>query len=238
MREAKALVYVEDPGLPQLSDDDTHHLSRVLRLREGEGVIACDGAGAYVSCRVRSGQRRELSLEPAGPVIHQPAPEPRITVGFSLLKAERSEWAVEKLTEAGVDEIVPFISERTVVGKEEGGRRERRLLAAVRQAAMQSRRTHLPLLRPPVTFRELISEGLAACLAEPGGLPPSLERPVVLVGPEGGFSPAELEITEALGLPRVGLGDNILRGETAAVAAGVVLAGLRAGLLSQAPPPG
>jgi 16S rRNA (uracil1498-N3)-methyltransferase len=210
----------------------------VLRLRDNEPVVACDGAGSFASCRVAS-DKKELTLCPGGPVFYEPAPKPSITVCFSLLKGERSEWAAEKLTEAGVDEIIPFFSDRTIVARnDETARRERRLQAALRQAAMQSRRIHLPVLRAPVGFGELLEARKAtACIAEPGGAPPRLSRPVVLVGPEGGFSSAELETADRLSVPRLGLGTNIYRGETAAMAAGVLLAGLRGALIAEAEAP-
>jgi RsmE family RNA methyltransferase len=91
---------------------------------------------------------------------------------------------------------------------------------------MQSRRNRLPEVTDPLPFADVAVAG--AALAEAGGAAPSLERPFVLVGPEGGWDRTEL----ARRLPLVGLGPNVLRAETAAVAAGVLLCALRAGLVS------
>ncbi|MGI8492599.1 MAG: 16S rRNA (uracil(1498)-N(3))-methyltransferase, partial [Acidimicrobiales bacterium] len=111
-----------------------------------------------------------------------------------------------------------------------------RLREVARQAAMQSRRMHLPEVTGLHSFLELAgspeSAGDADCigrvaLAEPGGVAPSLRFPVALVGPEGGWSEAEL----GNGLPTVGLGATVLRSESAAVALGVLLGALRGGLV-------
>jgi 16S rRNA (uracil1498-N3)-methyltransferase len=92
---------------------------------------------------------------------------------------------------------------------------------------MQSRRAWLPVVEEPSTFAAAAARAGAA-LAVTDGDPPSLDRPVVLVGPEGGWDADEL----AAGLPTVGLGPNVLRSETAAVAAGTLLVALRSGLLA------
>jgi RsmE family RNA methyltransferase len=93
---------------------------------------------------------------------------------------------------------------------------------------MQSRRNRLPDVTEILPVAEVALAGAAVAMAEMGGMPPSLEHPFVLVGPEGGWDGPEL----ASDLPLVGLGPNVLRAETAAVAAGVLLCALRAGLVS------
>jgi 16S rRNA (uracil1498-N3)-methyltransferase len=100
-----------------------------------------------------------------------------------------------------------------------------------REAAAQSRRSWLPEVAEPLALSEFARQVSAAgdqvALADRDGQPPSLERPVVAIGPEGGWSEAERD----LGLARVALGDAVLRAETAAVAAGTLLAGLRSSLV-------
>ena len=211
-----------DPG-------DRHHLERVLRLRAGEAVTASDGAGRWVACRFSTGGREGPGLEVDGEVVAEPAAAPPITVAFAPTKGDRPEWAVQKLTELGVDRIVPLLAARSVVrwtGDRAAGPVER-LRRVAREAAMQSRRAWLPVVEQPTTFAEAAGRPGAA-LAVPGGQPPSLGRTVVLVGPEGGWDADEL----GAGLPTMGLGPNVLRTETAAVAAATLLAALRSGLLS------
>jgi 16S rRNA (uracil1498-N3)-methyltransferase len=137
---------------------------------------------------------------------------------------------VQKLTEAGVDRIVPFCSSRSVVrwSGERGEGHLARLGRVAREAAMQCRRAWLPEVGPLAEFADLAGRP-GATLADRGGDPPSLARPLVLVGPEGGWSDEEL----AANPRRVGLGPHVLRAETAAVAAGLLLCALRAGVVAE-----
>lgn len=218
-------VFVASVDAPELAAEDRHHLERVLRTRIGEEVTVADGRGGWRTCTFAAGG----SLEPAGEVQHRPAPAPPITVAFALTKGEKPEIAVQKLTELGVDRIVPFAAARSVA-RWEGERAEKhvaRLRKVAREAAMQSRRAWLPQVDEVVPFA--VAAALpGACLADAGGAPPSLDRPVVLVGPEGGWSAEEL----AAGLPAVALGGQVLRAETAAIAAATLLGALRAGLVA------
>jgi 16S rRNA (uracil1498-N3)-methyltransferase len=228
---AAAQVFVADPGAPEVAADDRHHLLRVLRLAPGELVIASDGNGSSTLCRFTGDG---ALLEPTGPVTRRARPEPPITVAFAPAKGDRPEWVVQKLTELGVDRIVPLSSDRAVVRWSglRGDRALERLRRVAREAAAQSRRSWLPEVAEPlsvVSFAHQVSAaGGELALADPAGRPPALTRPVVAVGPEGGWSDAE----RSLGLPRVTVGDAILRAETAAVAAGTLLAGLRACLVA------
>lgn len=228
LRRAAALVFVDNLDLPVLDDPDAHHLAHVLRLRAGETVAAGDGRGRWRLCRVaRATSRGSLSLEPSGPVELAPATEPALTIGFALQKGDRPEWTVQKLTECGIDRIVPLLSARTVVHLDDDGRRRRgeRLRRVAREAAGQCRRAHLPEVTDPFSFEDALALGARGdlTLAEPGA--PSLAARVrtLLVGPEGGWSPDELAAAPAL----AGLGPLVLRAETAALVAGVLLATAR-----------
>lgn len=219
------LVFVDDLGRPAVDDGDRHHLERVLRLRPGDPVVASDGLGGHRACRL--GDRGSGVLEPDGEIGLDPAPVPPITICFAVPKGERPELVVQKLTELGVDRIVPFLAARSVVrwDADRAAGNTRRLRRVAREAAMQCHRTRLPVVEDLRTFADVAAEPGAA-LADGGGDPPSLALPVLLVGPEGGWSPEEA----AVDLPRVGLGPHVLRAETAAIAAAVALGLLRAGL--------
>ncbi|HUQ39838.1 MAG TPA: RsmE family RNA methyltransferase [Acidimicrobiales bacterium] len=222
-----AHVFVDDLDSLDLHPDDDHHLRAVLRLRAGEAVTASDGRGRWRPCTVSAGG---ALLEPAGEVVGDPAPSPALTVGIALTKGDRPEWAVQKLTECGVDRIVPVASARAVVRWDaaKAARNRDRLARIAREAAMQSRRTWLPEILPLTAFADAAAAlGPGLALAERGGRPLSLATPAVLVGPEGGWADDEL----AAGLPTVDLGPHVLRSETASVAAGVLLGSLRAGLV-------
>jgi 16S rRNA (uracil1498-N3)-methyltransferase len=235
---AAAMVFVEDPASPILTQGDARHLVEVLRLRPGELVIASDGAGSWSPCRLAlasPGRRlKEVDLAAVlavdGEVITQARPAPAITVGFAPTKGDRPEWVTQKLTELGVDRIVPIQAHRSVVlwEGERGDRAVDRLRRVAREAAAQCRRTWLPEVTAVTSLSGLASlAGETPCLAQPGGGRPSLARPVVAVGPEGGWEADELAGFGA----GVGLGPTVLRAETAALVAGSVLCGLRSGVI-------
>ncbi len=237
---AAAQVFVADPAHPVVEAADVHHLVRVLRLRRGDAVVAADGAGRWSLCRVSGAgdPSPDDVVEVDGPVETDEAPEPPLTVGFAPAKGERPEWVVQKLTELGVDRMVPLLTERSVVRWEgvRGSRVLERLARVAREAAAQCRRTRLPELGPMTTLAAFAAAGGAGrstvALAQLGGPPPTRLVTSVAVGPEGGWAPSEL----ALGLDTVGLANQVLRAETAAVVAGALLGALRDGTLAEGPP--
>jgi 16S rRNA (uracil1498-N3)-methyltransferase len=237
---AASQVFVDDPGQPLLSDDDVHHLGRVLRLRDGEEVIAADGSGHWA----RAVWRGTPALQPLtagtgiggdGAVQTEARAEPALTVAFAPVKGERPEWVVQKLTELGIDRIVPLRTERSVV-RWTGARGQasvEKLRRVAREAAAQCRRVWLPEVCDTVAFADLQALGGPGevVLAQLSGDRPALGQHVVAVGPEGGWSTDEI----ASGLPTVGFGLSVLRAETAAVTAGALLASLRTGTVAAAP---
>jgi len=225
-RTARAHAFVTDVESPALSADDRHHLGRVLRLGPGSHLTVGDGAGRWRAVRLASG----AGIEATGEIVADPRPRPAITVAFAVVKGDRPELAVQKLTEAGVDRIVPFVAARSVVRWDEAkaDRQHARLTAIARQAAMQCRRTWLPTVDRVMTFAE--ATGLdGATLADIDGEPPTLALPTVLVGPEGGWSATE----RGSELPRTRVGSHVFRAETAAITAGTLLAALRDGLVME-----
>jgi 16S rRNA (uracil1498-N3)-methyltransferase len=244
MRRAVAHAFVNDLARPVLPDEDVHHFSRVLRLREGETVSVSDGRGGSRLCEWLGGP-----LGPIGEPTWEPPPLPAITVCFALTKGERPEWAVQKLTEAGADKVVVMVTGRCVSRWAPGseGRHLERLREVARQAAMQSRRLWMPTVDGPTDFSALAHEFSAlvpdesqpdggVALAVPGGAPLSLSTPTVLVGPEGGWTEGELASVPPA--HHVGLGPNVLRAETAALASALLLVAMRSGLARSAGPTG
>lgn len=220
-RRAAAHVFVDDLEVPTLRHDDHHHLVRVLRLGAGETVTVSDGLGGWRVCV----HRGDGTLEPLAATVREHVRSRTIGVGFVVMKGDRPEWVVQKLTELGVDRIVPLHSARSVVrwDTERARKNVERLRRIAREAAMQSRQVWLPVVEDVMELAVAAAHP-DACLAEPGGGPLDLSRPFVIVGPEGGFTPEEL----AASVPHVGLpGGGILRADTAAVTAGVLLATLR-----------
>jgi 16S rRNA (uracil1498-N3)-methyltransferase len=219
---AAAHAFVADLDAPVLSPEDRHHLERVLRLRRGEALTVADGRGGWRPCTFGA------ELEPAGEIEHDPAPVPPVTIAFALLKGERPELVVQKLTELGVDRIVPMVTARCVVrwDGDRGDRHVARLQRVGREAAMQCRRSWLPEVDPVTPFAT-VAGAPGAVLADDGGGPVRLDRPLVLVGPEGGWAPEEV----AGDRPAMSLGPHVLRSETAAIAAGALMIAKRAGLV-------
>lgn len=219
---AKAHAFVADVDAPELDPADRHHLERALRLRVGDEITVADGAGRWRHCRFGP------VLEPTDGVVADPDPHPAITVAFAPVKGARPEWVVQKLTEIGVDRIIPFLGDRSVVQWDEAKvtRQHERLETIVREAAMQSRRSRLPVVEALTTFDALAPRD-GAVIAAPDGHPPTIAGSLVLVGPEGGWSDRE----RAFGLSAICLATNVLRAETAAIAAATTLCGLRAKLV-------
>ncbi len=218
------LVFVDDLDQPEVDSHDIHHLTRSLRVRLGDALTLSDGAGRWRACVLGNEAVSDL-----GPIQVEPKPAATM-VAFALAKGDRSDLIVQKLTELGVSTIIPMTTERTVVkwdAKKATKNLERQRRIA-REGAMQSRNVWLPEIRSVRSVDDVMREFPDAVVAEPGlDSTPLLELlegegdsvSGVLIGPEGGFSPAELE-----GRRRVALPGNILRTETAAIAAGVLLA--------------
>ncbi len=210
LRSSAAHVFVETLAAPQLSDDDDHHLRRVLRIRGSDVVTVADGAGRWVTATLEADGLRVES----DPVV-EPAPR-RAAVVSAIPKGDRAEWMVQKLTELGATSIGFIDCARSVVhwDIERGHRQIERLGRIAREAAMQSRRVWLPEIHEVVPFA-VAAENRGCAIADPDGVDLGADVDTVLVGPEGGFTGEEL----ALVARRVSLSTNVLRVETAALVA-------------------
>ena len=180
-----------------------------------------DGLGQWRPARFGS----DLRID--GEVVEVPAPSRTVTVGFALIKGGRPELVVQKLTELGVDHILPLAAERSVVRWDEAkvASQYERMVRVAREAGMQSRRVRLPEVAPVAPVVSLFD----AAMAEPGGEVLDTDVDVLLVGPEGGWTPEELRERR-----RISLGPTILRAETAAIVAGALLVALRDGRVVKA----
>jgi 16S rRNA (uracil1498-N3)-methyltransferase len=217
-----------------LSGDEGRHAARVQRIKAGETVLVSDGAGALLTCRVRSVAGDGLHLE----VTRRrdvPVPQPRLVVVQALPKGERAELAVELLTELGVDEIVPWSAERAI-SQWRGDRAAKGVAKwqrAAQEAAKQSRRARIPAVSELAGSAEVAGRIAAAPLAlllqEDADEPlsrvavPGGGEVLLVVGPEGGLSPAELALFAERGGRPVRLGPEVLRTSTAGAAALAVL---------------
>ena len=213
LRAAAAHVVVDDVGQPALDDATAHHLFRVLRVRDGDLVTVTDGRGGWRACRAAGS-----AIVPDGDASHAPVRSSMCTVAFAIPKADRPEWIVQKLTEIGVARIVLLHTERSVVrwDAERADRHIVKLRRVAVEALEQSRGIWLPAVEGPLQATEVLP-GMA--VAEPGGRPLTSRDTSLAVGPEGGWSPAELSISPA----QVELSATVLRVETAALVAGAML---------------
>ncbi len=218
--DARPHVFVDDLEAPTLSDDDRRHLERSLRVRPGDELTVSDGADRWRVARMGE------TIEVVGEIHEVPAAEPAIAVGVSLLKGRKLDLVVQKLTELGVDRIRLVEAERCVTrwSDEKGDRVLDRYARVAREAAMQSRRCRLPVVDAPTSAVEVLGdEGVAVAHMDGGAV--TLDRPTIVIGPEGGWSDDEL----AAARHRVALGAQVLRAETAAITAGALLGALRSG---------
>jgi 16S rRNA (uracil1498-N3)-methyltransferase len=221
-------------GDVRLSEADTRHALRSLRLRAGDDVTLADGKGTLGRGRV-SGDDRGRAVVAVEDVSRVVRPAPMASVAFPPPKGSRLTWAVQKLAEIGVDEAVLIETERSVRGwrDERAGRALSRLRSVAREAAMQSRQAFVLDIRTGQSLDELLGEGTfvtvmlweRATASLTAGLPPEAGGVRVLVGPEGGFSDAEADLVSRSGGHVASLGESVLRTETAAVVgAALVLA--------------
>lgn len=223
------------PPLHTLSEEESRHCVRVLRLGPGDHIHITDGCGNLFCCEITDDDPRRCTVRVVS-VQEQFEKLPyRLTMAVAPTKnTERFEWFLEKATEVGITQIVPLETERSERRIFKPGRGEKVITAAMKQ----SLKAYLPELLPLTPLREAVTapfEGrklIAHCAGArtPGGksyLPATLRRgesALVLIGPEGDFSPEEIDFACAHGCEEITLGTQRLRTETAALAAVVMAA--------------
>lgn len=221
-------------GAVTVDGPEGRHAATVARLRVGEPVVLVDGAGRRGTGTVRAVGRDRVEVDVAS-VADELAPDPRLVVVQALPKGDRGELAVELMTELGVDVVVPWAAARCVTRWREG--RGDKALARWRTsgvaASKQSRRARFPEITDLASTTEVAARLAAAELAVvlheegvtrlAGATLPSTGEVVVVVGPEGGITPEELEVFAAAGATAYRLGDTVVRTSTAGAAALAVL---------------
>jgi len=215
---------------------DAHHIADVLRLSFGQRIIVCDGEGYEYEGNIVSCSKDKVTVQVVNVKKSVSEPPLRIILAQGMPKrAESFELVIQKATELGVARLVPLISERTVVRLKED-KLENRLSRWSRialEAAKQSQRGKVPEVDQPLTLTQFLDTipRDALCL-----IPWEMEQTtgvkevlkwelnngfartvVVLIGPEGGFSPGEIDEATRAGVIPVSLGPRILRTETAGI---------------------
>ncbi|MDM7989360.1 16S rRNA (uracil(1498)-N(3))-methyltransferase [Arthrobacter sp. zg-Y877] len=226
----------------RLEGPEARHAVSVKRLGIGEDVDVVDGAGRRLTGSVTDTGASVLELRVAA-VLEEPAPSERFLLVQALAKGDRDEQAVEAATELGVDTVIPWQSDRSIVRwrAEKAAKGQAKWQALTTAAAKQSRRSRIPGVEPVLDSRQLVDRlqgidlvlvlheeadaPLAGALSELTGRradPADGTAPVsiaIVVGPEGGISPAELDAMRSAGAVAVRLGPHVLRSSTAGPAA-------------------
>ncbi|MDX8035073.1 16S rRNA (uracil(1498)-N(3))-methyltransferase [Lentzea sp. BCCO 10_0856] len=214
-----------------LDGPEGRHAATVKRLRVGEELVLSDGSGVLARCSVVAVERDALSLRVLERTV-EPEPAPRVVLAQALVKGDRGELAVELATEAGVDGVLPWRASRCVAKWEDGPRGAKALgrwRSTVREAAKQARRSRVPFVDEPVSTTQLShrvsSSALTLVLHESAterlaDVPlPASGDVLLVVGPEGGITPEELDALRSSGARIVRLGPTVLRASTAAAVA-------------------
>jgi len=215
-----------------LSPEDSFHAGRVLRLRPGD-ITELAGADGHIFKATVAKVDGTVEVTTGPEVIYAPAPAIELSVAQSLPKGKKFDLIVEKLSELGVTRLAPVISEKSVISKQSdtSGKLERWRRIA-RSSAAQSRRDKVMDIEEPCDMHDWLdnlSGTLMVLTTEAATMPlgsaaSQLEFPVtLLVGPEAGFSAAEINEFRERGAVLVGLGPRILRTETAAMVAAAII---------------
>lgn len=210
-----------------LDEDNSRHIVQVLRMGPGEDLHLTDGRGALLTATITTAHKKNcrVSIHTAAAL---PPPERPVAIAISPLKnASRFEWFLEKATEIGVGEIIPLLTERT----ERQHLRADRFRHILVSAMLQSRQAWLPVLQPLTPISGLLANNqsarrLIAWMGEPqqAAYPAPDKTPtVILIGPEGDFTPEEAASAMGNGYIPVTLGKNRLRTETAGIVAATLL---------------
>lgn len=218
-----------------LPEEEAHHAARVLRIESGENVIVLDGVGHTLDCEVREVTKRSVLLSVRQKTFTPPLPC-QITLLQAIPKAKAMDYIVQKATELGAARIVPILSERVVVqlNEREAQDKAEKLRPVALEAIKQCGSPWLAKIEPPVKLKDFLAREekfelpLVASLHEGREHPRESirrfqeqhgRRPItacVWIGPEGDFSPAEMELIHRHAQP-ISLGRLVLRSDTAAI---------------------
>ena len=221
-----------NPDKLALDPAETHHALDVLRLKAGDRATVFNGLGAEATVEIATVEKAHVTLRK---LHHSQSPKLacEITLGQAIPKGKNMELIIEKATELGAASIAPLLSERTVVQADDGEalrKREKWQRVAI-EAAKQCGQNWLPEVAKPVTPKEFFqnsrgfdlmliaslqsdSRHLKQVLAAQSAAP---KQVLILVGPEGDFTPAEMSLAKTHGCAPISLGPIILRTETAAI---------------------
>ena len=214
-----------------LNEDTSRHCIQVLRMKKDEPMLLTDGYGGLFHAVITKEDKRNCLV--AIQEVEQTNPPPRkITIAISLLKnASRFEWFLEKATELGITRIVPLICNRT----EKQYFRQDRMNNIVVSAMLQSKQCYLPVLTTPTSYSEFIEHNdckqlfIAHCVEDKKQVLNDFtleSEACILIGPEGDFSPEEIQLAVEHNYHPISLGNTRLRTETAGIVAATLAVNL------------
>ena len=215
-----------------ITGDKFHHLAKVKRVKTGDAVSISVNHSLHIGV-ISQISENNIFVEVQNSVNANNENGPKITLAMCMIKGEKMDLVVQKATEIGVDCIVPLVSKRVVVKLEENRTASRieRYKRIAESAAEQAERTTVPTIENPKPLKEFLNsinpDALTLFFHERGGCSISKIKDeaavsteiVLLIGPEGGWDSAESELCHSAGAVFISLGKNILRAETAAIAA-------------------
>lgn len=212
-----------------IDGQDATHLSRSLRMSVGDNVLLCDGRSTEYDTVIVAIDSATVTLEVQAVRASDAEPSLKITLYQGLPKSDKLEWIIQKTVELGVTEIVPVQMSRSIakVG-DKADKKTARWQTIADEAASQSGRGILPTVSVPVSFREMLTrlgDTPTVVCYEGGGAPfcalvsPDQTALNLIIGPEGGIAPDEIDALLKAGAQTATMGKRILRCETAPVAA-------------------
>ncbi|MEJ2190011.1 MAG: RsmE family RNA methyltransferase [Acidobacteriota bacterium] len=214
----------------QLDGNEARHAAGALRLRPGDGVTLIDGSGCMAEAVLRELAKGRASAEVLSVREEAPPEGEGVTLALAVLHGRGMDWAVEKSVEVGVKRFIPVVGERTQAGRKAALDRAPHWGRIALQALKQCKRTWAMEVAEPLTpgeVAEIFGAQRGGVVADRHGVSvtelPASARRFLLVGPEGGFAPSEMNLFADLGWPRLRLGPHVLRSETAAVVGAAVL---------------
>ena len=230
-----------------LIDDSFHHLIHVLRKKRGQWVEAFDGEGGTYRAQILEILPDKAVLAVGERRVPTHPEKFQLTLGIAILKGKKMNWVVQKVTELGISTLVPLITRRTVSrSADHAPAKVAKWEQVAIEAAKQCGRAFVPNIHHPIQWDDFLGQtndydvkllaweghsaeaagGLKACIAqwaqsqENSGRTPAV---LLIVGPEGGFDPKEVQQAKDQGCVSFGLGKNILRSETAALIAAAIV---------------
>ncbi len=224
-----------NPASLELGEEEAHHALHVLRMKAGDRAVLFNGQGCQATAEITATTKRTVSLKALG--LTQAAPQRcRVTLGQAIPKGKNMDLVVQKATELGAAAVAPLLTEHTVVqcDAREAVHKQEKWQAVAVEACKQCGQNWLPSVLTPQPMERLLQnafdlkliaslapgsrhpkEVLAEALRERGGTPP--QSVLILIGPEGDFTPGETALALDAGSQPITLGPIVLRTETAAL---------------------